>query len=313
MAGDLSKTMQFGSLTKALKDVVAIPVTPYRDGEIDVDTFQSLVRRLVDNGLNVVTPNGNTSEFYALDGQERQTLIRAAVAAVNGEAQVLVGIGLDRKTAVADAELAQTEGAQLAMIHQPVHPHITPEGWLDYHESIANALPEMGFVPYIRNGYVTGELLRRLGERCPNIIGIKYALPDAAAFAEVREEAGPDRFAWLAGLAEPYALSYAAHGADGFTSGLANVNPRLSLNLRDLLRARDFNSADVLLRRIAPFERMRSVGNSGNNVSVVKEALCQLGLCDRAIRPPSRVLAEPERETVAGILQQWHEAEVAVA
>ena len=114
---------------------------------------------------------------------------------------------------------------------------------------------------------------------------------------------------WLAGLAEPYALSYAAHGADGFTSGLVGINPKLSLTLRDLLRAGDFLSAQTLLRRIAPFENMRAADNSGNNVSAVKEALCQLGLCDRAIRPPSHAVGAIERAQIHEILQQWESAE----
>ena len=47
-------------------------MTPYRDGAVDVAAFKLLLRRLVDNGVTTITPNGNTSEFYALStAQER--------------------------------------------------------------------------------------------------------------------------------------------------------------------------------------------------------------------------------------------------
>lgn len=304
--------MKFSRQRDALKDVVAIPVTPYRDDRIDVETFQSLLRRLIDHGVRVITPNGNTSEFYALDPEERRLLIRASCEAVGTEAELVVGVGLDVKTAVEEAAYAQDQGVRMAMIHQPVHPHVSREGWLDYHSQIADALPEMGFVLYVKNNYTDGELLRRLADRCSNVIGVKFSLPNPVAFASARRAAGPDRFAWLAGLAEESAISYAAHGADGFTSGLVNVYPQLTLRLRDVLRARDFAAAEPLLDLIAPFERMRAVDNSADNVSVVKEALCQLGLCDRSIRPPSHVLEDEQRREIEQMLRLWFESEEAI-
>lgn len=303
--------MKFSRQMELLKDIVAIPVTPYRDSTVDLDTYQSLLRRLADHGVRVIAPNGNTGEFYALSPEERRLLIRASRDAVGADAAMVVGVGLDVRTAIEDAMYAQDLGVEMAMIHQPVHPHVSREGWLDYHVAIADALPEMGFVLYVRNTYTDGELLRRLADRCPNVIGIKFSLPNPVTFASARRIAGADRFAWLAGLAEESAISYASHGADGFTSGLVNVYPQLSFKLRDALRARDFVAAEPLLDLIAPFERMRAMDNSADNVSVVKEALCQLGLCDRTIRPPSHILREDQRMEVKQMLQRWAEAEEA--
>ncbi len=56
---------------------------------------------------------------------------------------------------------------------------------------------------------------------------------------------------------------------------------------------------------VRPFEELRGADSSADNVSVVKEALAQLGLCDRAVRPPSRVLPEPARARIAAILASW--------
>ena len=40
-------------------------------------------------------------------------------------------------------------------------------------------------------------------------------------------------------------------------------------------------------------------------MTVVKEALAQLGLCGRDVRPPSRVLPGNERDAVTAILRSW--------
>jgi 4-hydroxy-tetrahydrodipicolinate synthase len=195
----------------------------------------------------------------------------------------------------------------MVMVHQPVHPHISAQGWLDYHLAIADALPDLALVLYIRNARIDGALLSRLAERCPNVIAVKYAVADTSRFAQVRAEAGAGRFVWIAGLAEPYALSYAVHGADGFTSGLVNVNPAFPLRLRDALREARYPQAERMLHDIQRFEHLRAVDGAANNVSVVKEAMHQLGLCDRSVRPPSAVLDERDRQEIARILATWAE------
>ncbi|WP_433509340.1 dihydrodipicolinate synthase family protein [Nonomuraea sp. CA-143628] len=301
--------MRFGELSRALRDVVAIPVTPYADGVPDLGLYRSLLRRLVDAGVNVLTPNGNTGEFYALSAEERLQLITAAAEAVRGEAHLLAGIGLDVATAVEEARHAAAHGIRMVMVHQPVHPHVSAQGWLDYHREIAEAVPDLALVLYLRNAWVDGRLLTRLGDLCPNVIALKYAVTDVNRFAQLRAETGPDRFVWIAGLAEPYALSYAVHGAEGFTSGLVNVNPAFSLRLRDALREERYPAAERMLHDIARFEHLRAVDGAANNVSVVKEAMHQLGLCDRAVRAPSTVLGEPERQEVARILTEWAKAD----
>lgn len=297
--------MTFPELRTALADIVAIPVTPYRDGAVDVAAFKQLLRRLVDHGVTTITPNGNTSEFYALTALERHQLIEASARAVGPEAFLLLGVGHDVESAIADVRAGAAVGIRMAMIHQPSHPHVSAAGWVEYHARIASATPDTAFVLYIRNEWVTAAMLVELAGRCPNVIGIKYAVPDPTQFARIRDLAGADRFVWIAGLAEPYALSYAAHGATGFTSGLVNVNPQLSLSLRDALRAGDYPLAGNLLSRISRFEELRAEDRSANNVSVVKEALSQLGLCERTIRPPSHELNDDVRAEIAGILADW--------
>jgi 4-hydroxy-tetrahydrodipicolinate synthase len=295
----------FAELSRALRDVIAIPITPYADGRPDLDRYRLLLRRLIDAGIGVLTPNGNTGEFYALNAEERRELLTAAAGATQGEAHLVAGIGHDVATAVAEARHAAACGIRMVMVHQPVHPHISAQGWLDYHRAIAAALPDTALILYVRNAGIDGTLLSRLGELCPNVIAVKYAVADTSRFAQVRAEAGADRFVWIAGLAEPYALSYAVHGAQGFTSGLVNVNPAFPLRLRDALRELRYAQAERMLHDIEPFEHLRAVDGGANNVSVVKEAMHQLGLCDRSVRPPSAVLGDRDRQEVARILAGW--------
>ncbi|KNE80521.1 MULTISPECIES: dihydrodipicolinate synthase family protein [Streptomyces] len=298
--------MDQARLKAALAEVVAIPVTPFgAEGRVERATYRALLRRLLDGGVVTVTPNGNTGEFYALTPEERRTVVEETMAETGGQATVVVGVGHDVPTAVGAARHARDCGAEMVMVHQPVHPYVSQDGWVDYHRAIAEAVPELGVVPYIRNELLDGERIARLGELCPNVVGVKYAVPDAARFAAVARDAGLDRFTWVAGLAELYAPSYWAVGATGFTSGLVNVAPRLSLAMLVALRAGDYAAAMAVWERVREFEALRAERQAANNVSVVKEAMAVLGLCRREVRPPSRPLPEPERGRVASLLKGW--------
>ncbi|MGC9377467.1 dihydrodipicolinate synthase family protein [Streptomyces sp. MH13] len=299
-------TATFESQRAALADVVAIPVTPFaEDGSVDPATYRALLRRLLDGGITTLTPNGNTGEFYALTPAERSLVTELTVEEAGDRAAVLVGVGHDVPTAVASAEHARDLGASMVMVHQPVHPYVSQGGWVDYHRAIAEAVPALGVVPYIRNPQLTGARLAELADACPNVIGVKYAVPDAAKFAAFARDAGLDRFVWVAGLAEPYAPSYFSAGATGFTSGLVNVAPAVSLNMIEALRAGDYTAAMKVWEQIRRFEELRAANGSANNVTVVKEALASLGLCRREVRPPSKPLPESERAEVAAIAAGW--------
>ncbi|MFJ4815161.1 dihydrodipicolinate synthase family protein [Streptomyces sp. NPDC088801] len=299
-------SVAFETQRAALADVVAIPVTPFaEDGSVAQDTHRALLRRLLDGGITTLTPNGNTGEFYALTPEERRLVTELTIDEAGERAVVLVGVGHDIPTAVASARHARELGAQMVMVHQPVHPYVSQAGWVDYHRAIAEAVPELGVVPYIRNAQLTGARLAELADTCPNVIGVKYAVPDAARFAAFARDAGLERFVWVAGLAEPYAPSYFSAGATGFTSGLVNVAPAVSLNMIEALRSGDYRAAMKVWEQIRRFEELRADSGSANNVTVVKEALASLGLCRREVRPPSRALPESERVEVAAIAAGW--------
>ena len=91
--------------------------------------------------------------------------------------------------------------------------------------------------------------------------------------------------------------------AVGFTSGLVNVETTYSFEMLRSLRAADYSMAMDVWRRVKPFEDLRARRNAANNVPVVKEALAQLGICRRTVRPTISEVPEIERAEVAALLQ----------
>lgn len=301
--------MEFPAMLDALSTVVAIPVTPFirRDGVIyaDFQAYAHLVERMVSGGITVVTPNGNTSEFYSLTPQEMRQGLEASVAGAAGRALILAGVGFDLNTAIEMAQFAAENGAEAVMVHQPVHPYRSDEGWVAYHKAIADAVPQLGIVPYVRDATIGAAPIRQLADQCPNFIGIKYAVGNPPLFAQILQQVGKDRLAWICGIAESWAPFYYVAGACGFTSGLVNVTTEFSLEMQESLALGNYDNAMRVWQQIKPFEDLRARRNNANNVSAVKEAMAQLGLCERTVRPPISELSAGEREEVSRILEAF--------
>ena len=298
--------MHVQAMIDALCTVVAIPVTPFvRRGATIYADFQAyayLLDKMVNAGITAVTPNGNTGEFYSLTQDEMRLSLEATVAGANHRAFILAGVGFDTATAVEMAEFAAKQGAHAVMVHQPVHPYRSDEGWVAYHKAIADAVPHLGIVPYVRDPSIGASALLRLAEACPSLVGVKYAVNNPPLFAEIVQAVGRDRLAWICGIAESWAPFFAVGGAKGFTSGLVNVAPAISLAMQAALQQGDYATAMRFWHQVKPFEDLRARRNNGNNVSAVKEARAQLGLCEATVRPPISELSDSERAEVRQIL-----------
>ena len=298
--------MDFAHLQTALATINAIPVTPFdAQGDVAFDTYAHLVERLIDGGITVLTPNGNTSEFYSLTADEQRREVDVTLEAAGGQAVVVAGVGYDARTAAEMARYAAQQGAQAVMVHQPVHPFKSDEGWVAYHKTVADAVPDLAVIPYLRDATLQPAALSRLADACPNCVAIKYDVPDPLRFAATVQEVGRTRLAWICGVAESWAPFFWPGGAVGFTSGLVNVVTDYSIGLLACLQANDTAQAMEVWAKVRPFEELRARHHNGNNVSVVKEAMSQMGLCLAAVRPPISELTHGEKGEVSHILEQF--------
>jgi 4-hydroxy-tetrahydrodipicolinate synthase len=285
-------------LRDALAGISAIPVTPFdATGDVDEDALRAVVRRVVD-GADVIVACGNTSEQFSLTAAERERVLVSTLEA-SGDVPVLVGVGGDLPTAVHEVERAAELGAAGVMLHYPTHPYLSPAGLVDYYTELARAT-QGAVVPYVRGAGLPAEVLDALAE-LPNVLAVKYAIPDQLAFAAFASRYG-NRVVPVCGLAEMWAPFFWLGGARGFTSGLVNVAPGLSRGMLEALRAGDHARAMELWRVVEPFERLRARHGNGNNVPVVKEALAVLGLMSGSVRPPLAALSGEDRVELERIL-----------
>ncbi len=293
------------NIRAALSGVSGVHVTPFdATGAIDHAKLAEVVDFLAVSGIDNIVTGGNTGEFYALTPAEIAAVYRSAAAANAGRRGLTAGVGRSQREACTLAEAAAKAGADAIMIHQLPDPFAAPKGVIAYTQAVAG-VTGLPVILYLRNdAYSDGELADLLGH--PAIAAVKYAAPDPLRMAaRMRASAGRE-ILWLCGLAEQWAVPFAAAGARGFTSGLVNLWPARCLAIRDALAAGDFATARALTGEIAGFEAMRARQGNGMNVTVVKAAMRLTGRDVGATRAPATPsLTAAEEAELAGMLRAW--------
>lgn len=289
----------------ALGGVSGVPVTPYlADGKLDANGLKSLIARLSRSGVHNLMAAGNTGEFFALSLDEiRQVHALTIEAAKAGTSIVSAAVGRSLVEAKALAREAIAAGADAIMGHHPMDPFAAPAAQARYFLELAetSAIP---VIAYVRSDTFSISDFKLLAGH-PNIAGIKFASGNLMLLAEAIRATADLPAIWVCGLAEGWAPAFYAMGARGFTSGLVNVFPDLSLSILGALDAGDYKQARALIAPIAGFEVLRTKYLNGANVTVVKEALGMLGEPVGPVRAPGmEALNDEERESLRDIVSR---------
>jgi 4-hydroxy-tetrahydrodipicolinate synthase len=68
-------------------------VTPFREGQVDLESYRRLVEHYLARGVAGLFPLGTTGEAPTLDADEQEAVVEATIAAAANRAPVFVGIG----------------------------------------------------------------------------------------------------------------------------------------------------------------------------------------------------------------------------
>src|ERR1043166_5887165 len=202
-------------------------VTPFHNGAIDVSAFEKLIENQIVSGISGVVAVGTTGESPALSHDERQELIRLAVATAKKRCQVLAGTGSNAtQHAVADTKKAEQLGADGALLVAPYYNKPSQEGLFRHFKTIADAtsLPIILYnIPGRCGVDIAPDTVARLAKECRNIVSIKEASGSVERVSELRARL-PQPFTILSGD-DSLTLPFMAVGAVGVVSVASNLFP----------------------------------------------------------------------------------------
>jgi len=291
------------STTVDIRGVICPLVTPFDERDrIDYQAAGELVEFLIGHGIHGLMVGGTTSEGMLLRTEERKALTEFVIKQVGGRIPVIAHTGCISTAETIELTLhAAQAGATAASMILPYFFTLDDDSLFLHFASVARAVSDFPLFIYTFPGNakndLSAELLKRLRDETPNIIGVKSSNPLLIRFQEYLNVGG-DGFLAFNGV-DGLMLPSLAMGASGQISGNANVFPEVFCDLYDAFRAGDLKRARS---QQALIDRIRLVLKDGLHPAHFKAALALRGVPAGRVRAPMRELTREEmRDLERGI------------
>ena len=281
-----------------------VPVTPFKNGEVDVEAIEGMVEFQLQNGIHGLVPCGTTGETPALSEQEDRLVIETVVRMTNGRVPVIAGTGSNSTDmAIKYTKMAEEAGADGSLQVAPYYNKPTQEGLYRHFAAIAEntGLPLILYnIPGRTAVTISAETIARLAE-IPNIVGVKESTLSMNMVSDIKRLCG-DEFAILSGD-DPMTLPMMALGGHGVLSVASNVAPAAVSDMVNALLSGDFERGRELHYELLPLFRTLFIET---NPIPVKAAASILGLCSDEMRLPMIPLAGENLDHLRRVMEETH-------
>jgi 4-hydroxy-tetrahydrodipicolinate synthase len=235
-----------------LKGSIPPLLTPFRNGEVDYETYARLVQMQIDEGSHGILVNGTTSEPATLTTEERNRLVSLTVEIVKGRVPVVAATGSQSiwETKIL-TEHAAKAGADAVLIVTPYYTRPPQRGIIAYYLEAMRGidLPWMIYhIPGRAAIDVKIDTVKELKDKSPNFVGMKHASLDLDFVTECLATVGDD-FRIFVGL-EELSFPMMAIGACGLMNAVGNLRPRVLSEMCEAVWRGDLKTAQALHHRL---------------------------------------------------------------
>jgi 4-hydroxy-tetrahydrodipicolinate synthase len=290
-----TRSEQFAGVSTAI-------VTPFRNGQVDIETLQQQVQFQIDAGVTCVCPVGTTGESPTLSHAEHERVIAAVVEAAAGRIKVMPGTGSNStEEALRLTRWAARRGADAALIVGPYYNKPTQEGFYQHFKTLAQAvdIPICIYnIPGRTAKNIEPETIIRLAE-LPNITMVKEATGSMDQASQIL--ANTD-LTVLSGD-DSLTLPLLAIGGRGVISVVANIVPKDMKAMIAAFEAGNIEEARRWHYRLFPLCR-DMLGLAANPIPI-KAAMKMLGRDSGELRMPLTPLGPTEEAKLRKTLSDY--------
>jgi 4-hydroxy-tetrahydrodipicolinate synthase len=276
-------------------------VTPFRNGDVDMDTLKKLVDWQIEQGSTGLVPVGTTGESPTLTHEEHEAVVEAVVKFAAGRVPVIAGAGSNNTVeGIRLIRHAEAVGADAALVVTPYYNKPTQAGLIAHYTALHDccSLPIIIYnIPGRSVVDMTPETMGRLAA-LPRIIGVKDATGKIERVSMQRAACGTG-FVQLSGE-DATALGFNAHGGVGCISVTANVAPKLCAEFQAATLRGDYAAALAHQDRLMPLHEaiFLEPGLAG-----AKYGLSLLGRCSEEVRLPLVGLTDATKARIKAAMQ----------
>ncbi len=232
-------------------------ITPFKDGALDLASYERLVSHYIAKGVDGLLPLGTTGESPALDEDEVATVIERTLAVADGRVPVFAGIG-GNATAKVEKELKRLRHLPIAGILSvcPYYNRPSQDGLIAHFRRIAAATDRdvvIYNIPYRTAVNLSNDSLLELAE-VPNIVGVKDSSGSVEQSLELLRRKPAD-FAVLTGE-DALFFTMKANGAEGGILAASHLRTEGFVEVERCFRANDLAGARAAWAPLASFVPM---------------------------------------------------------
>lgn len=257
-------------------------VTPLNaDGTLDVQGAKALYEHLVTGGVDGILVLGSIGEFFALSMEVKKQLIDVAVEAVNHRIPLIVGTAdMVFENVLELSHYALKAGADSVIIVPPFYFWLNDASVEKYYSALAEQIDGPIYLYNFpdRTGYqLSVEVIRRLAEKYPNIVGCKDTIAGMDHTREMIKAVKPVRpdFEIYSGFDDNFAHNVLS-GGDGCIAGLSNLAPEVTSAWAKAVNEGDAEGIALGQQKI---DRMMSIYGVGMPfVPFIKRAMALRGI-----------------------------------
>ncbi len=219
-------------------------ITPFKDGEVDYESFAALVDRQVEAGIDFLVPLGTTGETPCLEDDERIKVLQVAKEH-SGGLPVVVGGGTNSlQHTIRSMKMLEPYGVDAFLIVVPYYNKPTQEGQYQYFKAVAESTDKpivLYNVPGRTGANMSAETALMLAE-IDNIVAIKEASGNREQIMQILKGA-PEGFQVLSGNDDD-TLWMMQNGGAGIISVASNLAPALLAEYTEEIRDGQKDKAD---------------------------------------------------------------------
>ncbi len=281
-------------------------ITPFRNGEVDVEALEGLVEFQIQHGINGLVPCGTTGESPTLGEEEDRVVVETVVRVANGRVPVVAGTGSNSTDmAIRYTKMAEEAGADGSLQVAPYYNKPTQEGLYRHFATVAEStnLPLILYNIPGRTGIaIEPETMAWLAEVVPNVVGVKDAALSMNVTSDTRRFCGED-FDILSGE-DSMTFPIMALGGRGVIAVASNVAPGAYSEMVNAMLSGDLERGRELHYELLRLFRALSIET---NPIPVKMAASILGLCSDEMRLPMTPMSGDNlRKLEEALEQQGH-------
>jgi 4-hydroxy-tetrahydrodipicolinate synthase len=277
-------------------------ITPFRDGQLDVDALRQQVEFQVEAGTTCLCPVGTTGESPTLSHEEHERVVAEVVQAAAGRVKVMAGTGSNSTAeALRLTRFAAHHGADAALVVAPYYNKPTQEGFYQHYRALAEVvdIPICVYnIPGRTGKNIEPETIARMAE-LPNIAMVKEA---TGSMDQASQIIATTDLTVLSGD-DSMTLPLLAIGGRGVISVVGNIVPQDMIALVRAFDEGNVAEAQRLHKKLFPL--CRDMLGLATNPIPVKTAMRLLGRDTGELRMPMTPLSADQEAALRKTLAEY--------